>query len=498
MPNESPSELFLLKTQFPVLFLIGLLFFGFAFQGSRGVWETSEGRYVAVASEMIRSGNWLEPALGPDEPHWTKPPLTYWGLASSILVFGRNDFAVRFPGAVAFIVSCLLVAAMGRVLVPQTPWLPFLIYGSFLFTAGASNVVTTDPLLSMFETAAMACFCYVYFSESVFWKRYGAYLGWCFLGLAFFTKGPPALVLLVAILIFHGIHGRKISVSLRWVSGSGLLLAIGGWWFLLMIFRHPDLLSYWFRDELVMRIASSHHHRNPEWYGGFKVYLPTLMLGTLPWTIPVWRAVRLKINAWIHSRRIGKEGLDAESFFLLLMMGVPVVIFFLVRSRLPLYVLPVFAPLALIGARGLSPASLYRKYAVHIAAGAAVLIILLRVISGMISWEADNRSFARQIRAAVPDISGTLVFVDLSPFQGVALYLDIRTERVWATAKKKHPETLEQKLSGKDANRVVWLIPETLKALFLLKAANAGLSVSRSGTVTYENQKAFVFLFNKL
>ena len=34
-----------------------------AFQGSRGLYETTEGRYAEVAREMLRSGNYLEPTL---------------------------------------------------------------------------------------------------------------------------------------------------------------------------------------------------------------------------------------------------------------------------------------------------------------------------------------------------------------------------------------------------------------------------------------------------
>ncbi len=48
----------------------------FAFQGSRGIYDTTEGRYAEVAREMLESGNYLEPTLM-YQPHWTKPPLAY-------------------------------------------------------------------------------------------------------------------------------------------------------------------------------------------------------------------------------------------------------------------------------------------------------------------------------------------------------------------------------------------------------------------------------------
>jgi 4-amino-4-deoxy-L-arabinose transferase-like glycosyltransferase len=67
-----------------VVLLTALLGLGLAFQGWRGVFETTEGRYSSVASEMLRLDDWLVPRLSEEEPHFTKPPLTYWLLAASI------------------------------------------------------------------------------------------------------------------------------------------------------------------------------------------------------------------------------------------------------------------------------------------------------------------------------------------------------------------------------------------------------------------------------
>ena len=64
----------------------------FAFQGSRGLYETSEGCYAECAREMIESGNYLEPTLG-YRPHWTKPPMTYWAIAAGIRLAGLKAAA---------------------------------------------------------------------------------------------------------------------------------------------------------------------------------------------------------------------------------------------------------------------------------------------------------------------------------------------------------------------------------------------------------------------
>lgn len=62
----------------PIL-LAGALIAALIFHGTRGLYETTEGRYAECAREMAQSGSWLEPTLN-NAPHWTKPPVTYWAI----------------------------------------------------------------------------------------------------------------------------------------------------------------------------------------------------------------------------------------------------------------------------------------------------------------------------------------------------------------------------------------------------------------------------------
>lgn len=90
------------------LVALALLVFALAFQGSRALYSPDEGRYTAVALEMLRSGDWVHPHLHPEVPHYTKPPLTYWALATSLDVFGTNTWAARLPYALAFVAAVLM------------------------------------------------------------------------------------------------------------------------------------------------------------------------------------------------------------------------------------------------------------------------------------------------------------------------------------------------------------------------------------------------------
>ena len=88
------------------------LVLAFAFQGTRGLWEPDEGRYAEVAREMLVSGDLLTPHLD-FEPHFTKPPLTYWCITASMAAFGRNEWAVRLYLALSFALTGLAIAALG-------------------------------------------------------------------------------------------------------------------------------------------------------------------------------------------------------------------------------------------------------------------------------------------------------------------------------------------------------------------------------------------------
>lgn len=84
-----------------IAFLITLVF-----QGNRGLYESTEGRYAECGREMLVTGKYLEPTLD-FKPHWTKPPMTYWAIAGGMALFGKNAWGVRAYLILAF---CVIVA----------------------------------------------------------------------------------------------------------------------------------------------------------------------------------------------------------------------------------------------------------------------------------------------------------------------------------------------------------------------------------------------------
>ena len=415
----------------PPGWLIALLcLMAFAFQGTRGLWEPDEGRYTATALNMLDSGDWLVPTVDGERPHLTKPPITYWAIAASIGLLGYHEWAVRLPGALAFVGTGLLVFGLGRRFCPAKPWLPPLAWGLSLAPVIGANIVSTDALLVCFETAAMYAFVEAWYRDGADRRRWllAMWFGW---GLAFMTKGPPGLLPLGAMVAFLAFHDRPKLRGLFAPLGLLVFALVGFTWFAILVRQEPDRLGYFLGYEVYDRVFTATHARNAEWYGGFEVYLPVFLAGALPWWALALVAAGGPRGAW-RSLRETVRARDREALLLLYWLALPTAVFFLARSRLQLYVLPLFVPLALVLARPLANWTwLTIGRLLRIAAATALVILVLKGASGSVSHDRDARQMAAAIREAVDlgDID-EIAFIDMRAFFGLTLYLDVDVESV--------------------------------------------------------------------
>jgi 4-amino-4-deoxy-L-arabinose transferase-like glycosyltransferase len=416
------------RARVPAWLVALLCLVAFAFQGTRGLWDPDEGRYSAGGIHMLESGNWIVPTIDGDQPHLTKPPLTYWALAASFAVFGHNEWSARLPSALAYIGTGLLVFGLGRRLCPRRPWVPPVVWGLSFGPVIAANIVSTDPLLAFFETAAMYAFVEAWSREGPAarpWYRL-MWLGW---GLAFMTKGPPGILPLLAMTLYLAVHERPRLRDMYEPAGLLAFAVVAFTWFGIVIAQEPARLGYFLGYEVYGRVFTAVQDRNSQWYGGLEIYLPVLLAGLLPWAAfalqaaggvrPGWRRLRARVDAR-----------DRDWLLLLWWLLLPLAVFFLARSRLQLYVLPLLVPLALViarplaGWRGLDG----RAGFVRIAVTAIVLLLL----KGTLAHWPSNRD-SRAIARAMQQQLGTLpvdefIFVNMRPFYGLNVYLPQRID----------------------------------------------------------------------
>jgi 4-amino-4-deoxy-L-arabinose transferase-like glycosyltransferase len=418
------------STRSPWLWLIALgLLLGFGFQGTRGLWSPDEGRYVDAAMQMLDSGNYMAPAYSPDEINFSKPPTTYWIIAASIKLFGRNEWAARAPYALAFVLTLLLLAAMGKRVVPDKPWLPGLIYGCSAFPFVAANIVSTDAFLALSEAVAMLGFLNAAFGEDGTQRKLDVLLMWLGFSLAFLTKGPPGLIPLLAMIPFitHRDGWRGLGRFFH-PLGLALFLLVGASWYLVVIVRYPGLLHYFLQQEVYDRLFTNTHHRNAGAFGWIAAYLPTLALGLLQWWPGLIRGMFCVASADAWKTWQSRRGIE---LFLLMWFFIPFVVFCLAQSRLPLYLLPLFLPLSLLLALTLRDQVDLRKTSQRalLAVWIAVLLALKAYGAYAMHPSKDDRGASRELAV----LTQSQTYAALAFVQNTNYDYTIEEETPWGT-----------------------------------------------------------------
>ncbi len=419
------------KAAYPPAWLFALfVVLAFTFQGTRAIWEPDEGRYASAGLHMLESGNYLVPTIDGEHAHLTKPPVVYWALATSFATLGRNEWAARLPGALAFLGTGLLVFGLGRRFCPERPWLPALVYGLSLAPFMGANVVSTDVLLVFFETAAMYAFVRAWSGDGPLDRRWvrAMWLAW---GLAFMTKGPPGLLPLLAM---TGLLVTRDRAALRRMFDPvGLLVfaVVAFTWFGAVIAQEPSRLGYFLGYEVYDRVFTDTHGRNAEWYGALAVYGPVFLFGALPWWPMALVAAGGPRRAWADFRA-RLAGRDRDWLLLAWWFFLPLVVFCLARSRLQLYVMPLFVPLSLMLARPLAKWDWLRAGRLAaVASLTAIALLTLKGVAGHVHASRDARAMSTAIRGIVdPRSIEEIVFVGMRPFYGIYVYLDVPIEGV--------------------------------------------------------------------
>ncbi len=438
----------------------------FAFLGTRAIWDPDEGRYTNVALNMLESGDWVHPMRNEHVGHWTKPPLTYWAIAASVTSFGYNAWAARIPYGLAFLFCAWMVWLIARRLLPGEENKAALIYATMMFPFGAAQLVTTDFLLAAALSGTMAAWI-----ESRHFEppksRYWVMLMWLGFGLGFLAKGPPALLpLIVVVACSIRLPQRRANSAFHW-SGLLVFAAVALPWFLVVINDTPGLLDYFLHKEVVERVATDDFGRHGEWYGWLQIYAPTLIIGSLPWTWLLWRWLRklpASMQIWLRAETRRQ---DSTGLMLALWVALPLMVFCLSQSRMPLYILPLFTPLALIVARQM----LLEERAfprMKLIALWVIVLLTLRLASAYWPTHKNAEEWASTIRERVPYHVNHVVFVEDMARYGIHLHLGARIEKVSIkpiAADRFGPDNdtdLDTELARRDQGSTVYICKEEI------------------------------------
>jgi 4-amino-4-deoxy-L-arabinose transferase-like glycosyltransferase len=161
-----------------------------------------------------------------------------------------------------------------------------------------------------------------------------------FAGLGLLTKGPIALALaLPPLVVLSRLDSRSVRPSLKaWTIFSIAAAMIAAPWYVAVSVRYPEFAGYFFWFHNVVRFAQPFDHQGPLWE-----YLPGLLIGTLPWAL---LAIPLVRDLASHAPDAARRRPAALGAFLLMFFW-SLLFFSIAGSKRPVYLVPVFPPLAL-------------------------------------------------------------------------------------------------------------------------------------------------------
>lgn len=354
--NHRAGHYALLITVAAVLYLPNL--------GAPSLWDIDEGNNAECAWEMLAADNWVIPTFNftlRDD----KPVLLYWLQIHAYRCFGVNEFAARLPSALAALLTVLLAYELGRRLFDAaTGLLSGLVLASAVMFSAAAHFANPDALLNL---CTVLTFLFAWHGfERPGWHWFA--LTGASMGLAMLAKGPVGLVLPAAVgglfLLwsrqFHCWFDRRV----LWGVLAFVLVAAPWYGWVGAETKGEFLRGFLLKHNVDRYRNPMEHHGGPIFY-----YAVILAVGFAPWSVFLGLAGWSSVEEWKkEKKRAEKEdgaapvkvrwhGLVPESSlarahtFLWCWILVYFVFFTLASTKLPNYILPLYAPVALLTAR---------------------------------------------------------------------------------------------------------------------------------------------------
>src|SRR5438270_3160185 len=304
---------------------------------------------------MIERGDYIVPRFN-NQLRLDKPPLAYWAQVASFQIFGQNDFAARFPSAVAAALVALSILAWGsRLGGKRIGWWAAIIFTLSLQTFIHAKAAVADMWLVLFITTA-------------FWAGYELlqsgrerptsnaehptsnsehpaqtwWLWWFMfyvaLALGFLAKGPIAwmpLLTIVATKLF--LRDVELAKRFKFVRGIVLMLAIVALWGVpALIQTRGEFFRIGIGRHVVGRSFGAMEGHGADSLGVYLLLLPfyfvTIFASLFPWSI---KLPALAKTLWRSRDKTCPEHGRRIDIYLVCGIAVIFIIFTLIKTKLP-------------------------------------------------------------------------------------------------------------------------------------------------------------------
>jgi len=381
--------------------------------------DPGEGMHAEIAREILLEGDWITLHLN-GVRYFDKPPLLYWLGALSMTAWGPTEPVLRLWPVLGVLAAVTGTALLGARLL--SPWAGVVAGLALLTSAGFFAYGHYLRPETLFVAAIQWGFALLLLARAESGRL--ATLGCAALGIAALVKDPlGALGPLAAVALSLALAGRLRPVS-RWLpaGGLGLLIAVGGAWYVLVELLNPGFLWYTLVDNHLLNVVRARHFPDEDVPLTGPEFLAVAGLGAFPWVLPAALTV-----AGLIMRRAWREPREAPWVALSLWAAGVFSLFALAPFKLPHYGLPAYPALALLAARWWEEGRAVRSVMVlHLVAFSAVALGAGWVYwgdgQGFMGWVLGATDVYTRKEAALGQVASFPVWEDLrSPLGGTAL-----------------------------------------------------------------------------
>ncbi len=319
-----------------IVLVSSLLFFPFL--GNVHLFDWDEINFAESAREMIVTGDYLNVKIN-FKLFWEKPPLFIWMQVLSMKFFGINEFAARFPNALAGIITLLVLFNIGKKHFGEKfglIWI-FAYAGSllphFYFKSGI-----IDPWFNLFIFLGIYFFIR-YLLEDIKGTKF-ILLSSLAIGLGTLTKGPVALLLfLLSGFVYLVLHKFKMRITFKDIALYVLIYAfVGGFWFILQILNgNFTIIQDFIKYQIELFGSNVAGHQEPFYY-----HFIVLFFGVFPASIFALKSFRKEKNE-TGDKKMLKE-------WMMILFWVVLILFSIVKTKIVHYSSMAYFPLTFLAA----------------------------------------------------------------------------------------------------------------------------------------------------
>ena len=318
---------------------LGLLSIACMLPGLRmPLFEPDETRYAQIPREMMASNDWAIPRLD-GEPYFDKPPMLYWLVAATYQAFGHEPWLARLVPSGAMLAIVLLTYGFGQATVGTQPaWRAALGLALAPGIAGMGRLLLMDGLLSLWILLAQGTLFLAAQSER--WRTVWWLLAAMAAAAGIMTKGPICLILVLVPWSLHCWLSNQSGFGWRaWTGWWAVVVGLTLPWHVVVALRDGTFLHHYLWEHHVLRFLQPFDHVRGTFF-----YVPIVLLALFPLSLLLPFTGSFLLSTRESDRSARTSALGYWFWCAAVCLG----FFSLSGCKLPTYILPSLAPLALV------------------------------------------------------------------------------------------------------------------------------------------------------